>query len=501
MARHLAAAAKGVLALGAAGRRQVHSASSHMKLDLYQVLGLKPGCPQEHVKPAFYQMAKRLHPDSAGGSGESAAAFVALVAAYEVLGDPHRRKRYDANYKPAMHNDTPHFHQRTAGTTAAGSTASHSADASDIPRYESSAGSDFSSELDAATASWLSRYSTVAAWVYRHSGVEIKMTKEFYHALRLAYAGPELQVRESFPQYFEADERTTQDCDHVLQMVRGRDLLGYVRLEPDVDCLSANLKTLPASRWHDCNARMDAYEEDCEPSSSRRESHKHASSSHGDEDWHESCEANFCTLQLVCDDEVIAVSRRKRRRHARNGWEDCISVLARDVDTDGDAFTEVATVVGPYLNRQSGALSQRSVFTANGRMTHSLHEFTTPFVRHMHWMRMLSNGKAACECSSQRAKLPPARLWLFAPREASHNGGGWYFERYSSQDYVRHRTPFAKAIPIDYTKPFRADAGSLHPAAYVLAAAYSTLDAEAACQPSGLRSALEWAQKAFWHRQ
>jgi curved DNA-binding protein len=62
--------------------------------DYYKVLGIDRKAPQSEVKKAYRKLAREYHPDinkekSAEGK------FKAITEAYEVLGDPEKRKKYD----------------------------------------------------------------------------------------------------------------------------------------------------------------------------------------------------------------------------------------------------------------------------------------------------------------------------------------------------------------------------------------------------------------------
>jgi curved DNA-binding protein CbpA len=58
----------------------------------YEVLGVPPTATQATLRDAYVVLARRHHPDVAGGD---AARMRAINAAWTTLGDPERRARYD----------------------------------------------------------------------------------------------------------------------------------------------------------------------------------------------------------------------------------------------------------------------------------------------------------------------------------------------------------------------------------------------------------------------
>ena len=63
--------------------------------DYYAILGVSRDADQEQIKKAYRRLARRYHPDVAGGDDECEARFKEINEAYEVLGDPEKRHRYD----------------------------------------------------------------------------------------------------------------------------------------------------------------------------------------------------------------------------------------------------------------------------------------------------------------------------------------------------------------------------------------------------------------------
>ena len=62
-----------------------------LEKDFYKVLGVKESDTEKEITRAYRKLAKEHHPDS-GGSEER---FKEISAAYDVLGDPEKRKEYD----------------------------------------------------------------------------------------------------------------------------------------------------------------------------------------------------------------------------------------------------------------------------------------------------------------------------------------------------------------------------------------------------------------------
>lgn len=63
--------------------------------DYYAILGVSRDADQEQIKKAYRRLARRYHPDVTGGDRESEVRFKEINEAYEVLGDPDKRHRYD----------------------------------------------------------------------------------------------------------------------------------------------------------------------------------------------------------------------------------------------------------------------------------------------------------------------------------------------------------------------------------------------------------------------
>lgn len=66
-----------------------------MAKDYYSLLGIGKQATDEDIKKAFRKLAVKYHPDKNPGNKEAEEKFKELNEAYEVLGDPEKRKKYD----------------------------------------------------------------------------------------------------------------------------------------------------------------------------------------------------------------------------------------------------------------------------------------------------------------------------------------------------------------------------------------------------------------------
>jgi len=75
--------------------------------DLYAVLGVPRNATVEEIKSTYYKYAKQLHPDLPANKGneEARKRFSSISAAYDILGDEKKRKKYDTYGHQAMNID------------------------------------------------------------------------------------------------------------------------------------------------------------------------------------------------------------------------------------------------------------------------------------------------------------------------------------------------------------------------------------------------------------
>jgi molecular chaperone DnaJ len=64
-------------------------------MNFYDILGIKQTSSQEEVKTAFRAKALQYHPDRNPNNKQAEETFKEVNAAYEILGDPQKRSRYD----------------------------------------------------------------------------------------------------------------------------------------------------------------------------------------------------------------------------------------------------------------------------------------------------------------------------------------------------------------------------------------------------------------------
>jgi len=75
--------------------------------DPYETLGVARDATAEDIRKAYRKLAKRLHPDLNPGDRGAEARFKEVAAAYDLLSDPEKRRRFDAGEIDAQGQERP----------------------------------------------------------------------------------------------------------------------------------------------------------------------------------------------------------------------------------------------------------------------------------------------------------------------------------------------------------------------------------------------------------
>ena len=75
--------------------------------DPYKVLGVSKKASAEEIKKAYRKLAKQYHPDLKPGDSRAEEQFKMVAAAFDLLGDPEKRRRFDAGEIDASGAERP----------------------------------------------------------------------------------------------------------------------------------------------------------------------------------------------------------------------------------------------------------------------------------------------------------------------------------------------------------------------------------------------------------
>ncbi|KAF8410174.1 hypothetical protein HHK36_002696 [Tetracentron sinense] len=472
-------------------RKQCFSSSSESTQNdfagknAYDVLGVSETSSLAEIKASFRKLAKETHPDLARSDDDPSASqrFVQILAAYEILSDSEKRAHYDMYL----------FSQRKVVQR-------HSKQGSTIYTY----GSHITiTTRQMEVVEWLKWYRSAVNDILSQKNVVVGssyfdvLEGEFYSAIHAAYYGPVIESVDLLPDCFEAEERSVYETPEVLHLVSGRDLFGIVYLIDKVPKLS-----------HACNENLFSFIS--EGSGMCHMQVKNASDHASDV---------YKDLELHVSGRLVAVATRMPPKSYLNDGiqnedsQDHIHVfLSSHEDSmysskgfSVDSFSGSAvgsrillgSITGLGTNPEEGScfvynnrgtkthvimkhrtllvciiLARKQTPVSGPRMTVSA--YSQFYVKHMHWYQV-GDKVSVCECRCSRAQLPPSKFWLFEPRCSMHDIGGWYVETFG-------RDKKGKTVPSqrhwDGCEAIEQPEKRLHPAMYLLALAYRTLDLE-----------------------
>ncbi|KAL2528365.1 Chaperone DnaJ-domain superfamily protein [Forsythia ovata] len=440
----------------------------------YDLLGVSQTSSFAEIKASFRKLAKETHPDvthSHSDSSNTSKKFIQILAAYEILSDSEKRAHYD-RYLLSQRV----FVQR------------HSINDPIMYSYVSHRDPEKQMEV----VEWLKwyRYTIKDILAERRvtagSGYFDVLERDFYSAIHAAYYGPEIESTDLLPDRFEAEERSIDSTPEVLHLVSGRDLFGIVCLTNKVPELSQTYNeklTSFVSRL--CESVVNISQKMNSDASDGVISQKQSSSS----DFHTS--DAYDDLELHVSGRRVAVATRVPPRCSSGiqdeDSEDQIHVYLtahEDTNSASQVFTRdyladfsvgsripLGTITGLGTSPEEGSCY---VYNNSGMKTHVIMKHRTLLVKHMHWYEV-GDKVSVCECRCSRARLPPSRFWLFEPRSAMHDIGGWYVETFGRDKKGRTVPSQRYWDGLDTNEQLDK---RVHPAMYLLALAYRTLDIE-----------------------
>ncbi|KAL8472974.1 hypothetical protein ACS0TY_029981 [Phlomoides rotata] len=440
-------------------------------MNAYDVLGVSQTSSFEEIKASFRKLAKETHPDLAHSQSHSSYAskkFIQILAAYEILSDSTKRAHYDDHILSQKMSDE----RRTKQETIIFNYKSYGHPANQMEVVE-----------------WLKWYRYTVNDILSErrvtsgSGYFEILERDFYSAIHAAFYGPEIESMDLLPNRFEAEERSMNTTSEVLHLVSGRDLFGMVRLAKKYHELSHN------------NAKKLTYSALGLVQLADNVSGQHADAgkdfqNHSIYNDYQSCDA-YRDLELHVSGRVVALATRRPPKSLNvsedEDSEDQIHVYLTSSEDQllrrhwhpGDMFTDASVGYRIPLGviKGLGTTSEEGtcyVYNNSGMQTHMIMKHRTLLVKHLHWFRV-GEKISVCECRCTRAYLPPSKYWLFEPRSAMHDIGGWYIETFG-RDNKGKNVPAQRYWDALDTNPHIEE--RLHPAIYLLALAYRTLDIE-----------------------
>ncbi|KAM0951456.1 putative DnaJ domain, Chaperone J-domain superfamily [Dioscorea sansibarensis] len=469
----------------------------------YEVLGVSESCSGAEIKASFRRLAKETHPDVSPSSDDST--FLEILAAYEILSDSEKRACYDRYLLSRKEILLKKSRLDSA-----------------MYMYNSS----LTTRRQSEAVEWLKWYRFTISDIVNKKKVVAgtsyldRLENEFYSAICAAYYGPIIESMDLLPDCFEAEERSVYDTPEVLHLVSGRDHFGTVNLVEKVPELSS-IYHEELSHFHSRGSRLFKHAIEKTTGHNFGSSTDRAINDNPVSQGSDGLSDAYKDLELHISGRVVAMATRdhpksKGANQRTLDLEDHINVYIAlsDYDTYMGERTSVESDSAHsfrsriLLGRISGLGTSAeegccSIYDRSGTQTHLIMKHRTLMVKHMHWYQA-GHEASICECRCSRARLPPSKLdfcrfWLFEPRSSLHDIGGWYIETFGRDKKGRTVLSQRKWDSITEHSEKR-----LHPAMYLMALAYRTLDLEGAkrrkrtfrsvLEPK-LNNILQWCKK------
>ena len=91
-----------------------------MAQDPYSVLGVSRASSPDEIRKAYRKLAKQYHPDRNQGDPKAEEKFKSISAAFDIIGDEEKKRRYDAGEIDADGNERPTMRRGPYGGAGAG---------------------------------------------------------------------------------------------------------------------------------------------------------------------------------------------------------------------------------------------------------------------------------------------------------------------------------------------------------------------------------------------
>uniref|UniRef100_A0A0D9ZDI5 J domain-containing protein n=1 Tax=Oryza glumipatula TaxID=40148 RepID=A0A0D9ZDI5_9ORYZ len=424
----------------------------------YEVLGVGETSSSAEIKASFHRLAKETHPDVAAAAGSSR--FLQILAAYEILSDSQRRAHYDiylrSQKRVLQKHPRPSHHV-----------------------YPNPSGSGIVVTRESNVVEWLKWYRltiddiVTKKRVVTGSGYFDKLESELYTAIHAAYYGPDVRSVDLLPDCFEAEERSVYETPELLHLVSGRDLFGIVSLADRVQQLPdafQEKQTLPGFKTYGISQHVSTNLEKGTVHASPVYIHKREidknDGPHSDA---------YKDIELWICGKLVATATRSPKCNCidKSDVEDHIHVFLVPNEVASSDFTQELPILGTITGlATTGEEGSCCVYDSRGIKTHLIVKHRTLMVKHMHWYQV-GDEISPCECRCSRARLPPSRYWLFEPRCYMHDTGGWYIETFG-----RDKKGRKILSPRQWDGSNEHSERRLHPAMYLAALAYRSLDIE-----------------------